>query len=155
MNLKQFKLTNGDEILCEFVEEDEQTGLVLVRKILKIISTDDFESNVRYYSFKPWVSFQDDFDEIVILNSDHVVGQTLPSKSLVTHFAIACKEVLQSAKDKKNLNLDEILAATDDMSSDELLEYMTEKLASMDEESADDSALANVIKFRPKDTTFH
>lgn len=154
MNLKQFKLTNGDEILCELVEEDTDSRLVIVRKILKIISTDDFEHNVRYYSFKPWVSFQDDFDEIVVLNSDHVVGQTLPSKSLVTHFAVAVKEVLRNENSKKHLNLDEILDATEHMTQDELFDFIEEKIAGLEDEDveATDSSTANIIKFTPKGT---
>ena len=96
MNLKQFKLTNNDEIICEVVDRedasDDDDGIV-VRKALRIITSEDFESSIRYYSFKPLVSFQDNIDELVVMNVGHIICETLPSKTLVIHYAKAIKEV--------------------------------------------------------------
>ena len=64
MNLKQLKLTNNEEIICEVLEQNDDHGDLIVRKILRVVTQDDFDQNIRYYSFRPWVSFQDDATDI-------------------------------------------------------------------------------------------
>jgi len=151
--LKQFRLTNGDEILCELVEEAEEEGCLLVRRILRIIATDDFESNIRYYSFKPWVSFQDDFKSIVVLNVGHIVSETDPSPTLQAHFTVANKEVEDAQADKKTLDVDKVMKDTAGMSEDEIFEYMEQTVLEMErQEESRDSSEGNVIKFPPKET---
>ena len=51
MKLRQFKLTNNDEIVCEVIDVDEtdnHNGDIIARKILKIFHAEDFDQNVRY-----------------------------------------------------------------------------------------------------------
>jgi len=155
--LKQFRLTNGDEILCELVENaEEEEGCLLVRRILKIIATDDYESNIRYYSFKPWVSFQDDFKAIVVLNVGHIVSETSPSPTLQAHFTVANKEVEESQDAKRTMDVDKVMKDTAGMSEDEIFEYMEQAVLEMEkqEEIDFDSGDGNVITFKPKGT-FH
>ena len=152
-NLKQFRLTTGDEILCELVDEAQEEGCLLVRRILRIIATDDFENNVRYYSFKPWVSFQDDFKEIVVLNVGHIVSETEPSPTLQAHFTVANKEVEEAQVDKKTLDVDKLMKDTAGMSENEIFEYMEQTIIEMEQaDQESDSAKSNVIKFPPKET---
>lgn len=151
MNLKQFKLTNGDEIICEVVEQSEEEGSLVVRKALKIAAAEDYENNVRYYSFRPLVSFQDDFDELVVMNIGHIICESLPSKTLVVHYSGAVKEVEKSQSEKAEFNVDEILADVEDMTDDEIKAYISEKLSEQDE-FIQDSNTSNIIKFNPKST---
>ena len=122
MNLKQFKLTNDDEIICEVVdnEESKDASAIVIRKALKINSAEDFENNIRYYSFRPWVSFQDDPSELSVLNVGHIIGESLPSNTLVIHYAAAVREVELAKKGKKEMNLDEIVNQMADMDEDAL-----------------------------------
>ena len=78
MNLKQFKMTNNDEIICEVVEDanTQEDGAIIVRKALRILTSEDYENNIRYYSFKPLISFQDAFDELVVMNVGHIILET-------------------------------------------------------------------------------
>ena len=51
---RQFKLTNQDEIIAEVVDHgDDNSPDIIVRKVMKIIVVDDYEENVRFYTFKP------------------------------------------------------------------------------------------------------
>ena len=106
-NLKQLKLANDEEIICEVMNEptEEEPDLV-IRKVLKLMCVDDYERNVRYYSFKPWMSFTEDVSELQTLNSLHIIGQMNPSIDLTVHYAQAIKEVENSTKSRKILNLD-------------------------------------------------
>lgn len=155
MNLKQFKLTNGDEIICEVVDDAAEEGSLIVRKALKINSAEDYENNVRYYSFRPLVSFQDNFDELVVVNVGHIISETLPSKTLVVHYSGAIKEVQRSQAGKAEFNLDEIIAEIDDMSEEEVHEYLRERIHEQyAEKHSDSSEPNNIIHFNPKGT-FH
>jgi len=148
MNLKQFKLTNNDEIICE-VMEDTDAGLV-VRRALRVISADDFEDNIRYYQFRPWVSFQDDFDELCVLNIGHIISETLPSKTLAVHFANAVKEVQEQQELKKDFNLDDIVNQMDELTDEEIRELVNQKVR--EKKFMQDSDQPNIIHFKPTDT---
>jgi len=158
MNLKQFKLTNDDEIVCEVVEApNEDTGDIIIRKVLKIFSAEDYDNNVRYYSFKPWISFQDDIDNLSVLNIGHIIGETNPSKTLTLHYSGAIKEVVKSQKGKKEMSLDEILIDTADMSQEEIQAYLSERFSEDDDDliARVDSDEPNIIHFRPPTDTKH
>lgn len=161
MNLKQFKLTNNDEIICEVVEDADDS--IVVRKALKINSAEDFENNVRYYSFRPWVSFQDDPAELSVLNVGHIIGESLPSQTLVVHYAAAVREVELARKDKRQLNLDDIVDQMSEMDEDELEDFIEEKLRDdafkrnedVKTRFTSDSAEPNIIHFKPPKDTMH
>ena len=57
---KQFKLASGDEIICEVVQwnMDEETEIV-VRKAMKLVMGETEGGNYRYYSFRPWMVYQE------------------------------------------------------------------------------------------------
>jgi len=152
MNLKQFKLTNNDEIICEVVE-DTEAGLV-IRKALRVISADDFEDNIRFYQFRPWISFQDNFDELCVLNIGHIIGETVPSKTLVVHFANAVNEVEASQEMKKEFNLDELINEMEELSDEEIRELVNQKVREKEykQKFEQDSAQPNIIHFKPTDT---
>ena len=57
---RQFKLSNGDELIAEIVDEpnqDDEVNLV-VRDAMQISRVDDREEGYRYYMFKPWMTYQ-------------------------------------------------------------------------------------------------
>jgi len=162
MNLKQFKLTNNDEIICEVVDRedasDDDDGIV-VRKALRIITSEDFESSIRYYSFKPLVSFQDNIDELVVMNVGHIICETLPSKTLVIHYAKAIKEVEENETKKASLMLDDFIDEIEGMDQEELSDWIHNKMIELTKEeeegSIDSDTPGNIIAFKPKGGTYH
>ena len=159
MNIKQFKLVNNDEIVCEFVESVGKEGDLIVRKMLKIFHAEDYNNGIRYYSFKPMLSFQDDLNSLNVLNCDHIVLETEPSKTLLYHYTSALDEIERVKKvrdDNKDLNIDEIMMDTTDMSTEEIAAYLQEKydmgMISDEELYSLDSADNNVIHLNPKGT---
>src|SRR6056300_964057 len=75
MNIKQFKLTNNEEIICEVIEWNtgEDPGDILIKKALRVISVEDYQKGWRFFAFRPWMSFQDDPDLLQTLNSSHII----------------------------------------------------------------------------------
>jgi len=158
-NLKQFKLTNNDEIVCEVVDiGDEEEGGIVIRRALRILASEDYDNNVRYYSFKPLVSFQDQCDELIVMNVGHIICETLPSRTLAIHYARAIKEVERSEGLKKDLDLEEWLDEIDGLDEEELSEWVQKKLREIEaenhqeDETPYDSDSPNIIQFNPKGT---
>tara|TARA_Y100000004_G_C8871302_1_gene393437 strand:- start:62 stop:526 length:465 start_codon:yes stop_codon:yes gene_type:complete len=148
---KQFKLTNGDEMICELVAsgDEDSTADVIVRRAMKIVTTDDLEENIRYYTLKPWMSFQDDTTDLVALNSVHIVGEASPSETVMLHYAAALADADKYNKVKKaGLTLQEIQEKMQELTEEEMNEFLQAKY----DEIADDSALSNIIQFKPKGT---
>lgn len=155
MNLKQFKLTNDDEIICEVLESSEETGDVIIRKALKIMCAEDLENALRYYSFRPFVSFSDVDDQIVVLNSGHIISEVNPTKRLAVHYAIALKEVDHMNATLNDVDFDEFAAAAETMDEDEFRDYVKstiEEKRTNDNSDRLDSGDGNIIAFKPKDT---
>ena len=150
MNLRQFKLVNNDELICELVQYSEDESEILVRKVLKIIAADDYDNNVRYYSFKPWISFQDEIDELTVIQAMHVLTEVMPSDSLKKHFKVAVNDIKdKEALSKKNIDLDSILDQTENMTESEIRTYIQ---GLIEDEDTKDSGDTNVIAFTPKGT---
>lgn len=87
MEFRQFKLTNGDELICEVMQWNEEDTLeIIVRKAMKLIYVDDYETGSRYYHFRPWMLLQESADEMLVLNADHVIAEGTPSHKLVEYY---------------------------------------------------------------------
>ena len=164
MNLKQIKLSNDDEIICEVIQAPTPTNPdIIIRRALKLLCVEDHDRNLRYYSFKPYMSFVDNIDALQSLNTNHVITQLTPSTGLALHYATACKEAEMALENKTTLSLDEVLGEIDlyDLSEDELDNYLRTKLKELKEDgdvsSTEESVETNtekdnVISFKPKGT---
>ena len=109
-NIKQFKLSSGEEIVCEVVEwaNDEEPDLV-VRNSFKLLAYSNPSTSTKYYTFTPWMIFQDQHDMLQVINSVHIIAEANPSAKLLEQYFIAVNnenENEQAIKDK----LDEYLA---------------------------------------------
>ena len=97
MEIKHFKLTNGEEVICEVVEWDnDETRDIVIRKALRIEpkqkSSDD-DVSYKYYTFHPWMAMQNSIDELQTLNSDHVISVAAPSNVAMEYFGSVVEEV--------------------------------------------------------------
>jgi transcription termination factor Rho len=100
MNIRQFKLSNGDEVVCEVLRfpEDEEDATLSVRSVYKInmITSMDNDKN-RYYQFRPWMVYQDNKDLFQELNMNHIMAEAMPTQELLAHyFKVAVEEEHES-----------------------------------------------------------
>lgn len=168
-NIKQFKLTNNEEIICEIVEWDtaDEVGDILVKKALKVIAVEDYQKGWRFFAFRPWMSFQEDPEILQTINSSHIIVTSNPTERILKHYK-ACLDSIKSdlnpagivKKKKIYANLDEIQDAMRDLTDDEMDDYLEAKYGSMVESNINDSYIDSsdnkIIKFNPKrDKTFH
>ena len=159
-DIRQFRLSTGEQIICEVLEwDDEETSSVLARGILKITVTDDWKAGIRLIAFRPFMSFNEDPDIIQTINSEHVIAESTPALELLKLYMRCIKKVKEDiAKypDLPTFDVDEL----NNLSDDELRDYVTGEMDRMKikqalEKNTDSDKYDNVIKFKPKDTTFH
>ena len=87
MDLRQFKLSNNEEIICEVVEwNDEETDTIVIRKALRIHALDDTDASMRYYTFKPWIMMSTDPDTLHIVNAAHIVSESTPAEVALEYY---------------------------------------------------------------------
>jgi replicative DNA helicase len=154
-DIKQLKLTNNDEIICEIVQyADDENIDIVVRKCMKIITVDDYGNSIRYYTFKPWITFQDDLDDLSVLNSVHVISETKPSATVLHHYAAALIETDKINKLKTSgVDISSLADDLSELTEEEMDAFINAKLESLNENTFDSNE-ANVIQFKPK-TTMH
>lgn len=135
-NLRHFKLTTGDDIICEVIEwpneEDDTDIQMVVRNTYMIHSIESGVTGTRYYTFRPWMIYQDTPDCLQVINVNHIVGEATPAPLIVEHYVKALTSENENDETLKNR-------------LEAYIEALREKIST---QNVDDSSdLLNVIKF--------
>ena len=159
-DIKQFKLTNDEEIICEVIQwDDPENAAMVVRGAMRIIAAEDYNRGVRFYAFRPWLSFSDSPEELQTLNAAHIIAETNPSSALVGHY-VKTIQAVKKTLNKKDYPLDNLAPKVEDMGEEEFQEYLDQYLKENDIDLfnpndidlKDSDAIDNIIKFKPKGT---
>ena len=141
-NIKQFKLTSGEEIVCEVVEwATEEDPDIVVKNSFKLLVFNNPTSSTKYYTFTPWMIFQDDDDMLQVVNSLHIVAEANPSAKLLEQYFIAIKNEQESDEDTRK-KLDVYIA------------NLKKMLGDIESSEDSDDPGGNIIKF-PFGTRVH
>ena len=155
-NLKQFKLSNDDEIICEVVQwNDEDNDAIIVRGVLRVINVEDFAKSIRFYAFRPWMMFSEAPHELHTMNASHIIAEVNPSKEICKHYVSTLAEVTKQIKLKKkklSMPLDDVASKMESMDEDEFEAYLEDLAKDIDLSSDDSDMPENVIKFKPRST---
>lgn len=167
-SIKQFKLTNDDEIICEVLQwDDEENRAIVVRAVMRIINIEDFPRGLRFFAFRPWMSFKDDPEELQSLSAEHIIAETIPDKDLIKHYVetiTTIKEQLNKKKKPGNIPMDkmkELHEEFEGLSEEEIKDLLKQRLLeSASKEDVDQELLLlgdsddgnNVIPFKPPKT---
>ena len=107
MEVKQLKLTNNDEIICEVVTWAEDGDLIVVNAF-KILNVEDQQRGLKYYYFRPFMVFQEDNEQRI--NSSHIIAEAYPSDEMIEHYAGAVKDALDVAENRVTVTEDQFEA---------------------------------------------
>ncbi len=133
INVKQLKIADGSEIICEVMEELEED--IVVRGAFRIARV-DLDNERSYYMFKPWMTYVEEPDHFITINLYHLIAATVPSKDILDQYENAIEKISEAVSER-NDNLDEIPE-----------EEIKEKLS-----LTNDSEVDNVLKFNFIDKT--
>jgi hypothetical protein len=58
---------------------------ILTRKAMRLIMQENGDG-FKYYAFRPWMVYQESDEDLIILNSNHVVGIAFPTRTLLLQY---------------------------------------------------------------------
>lgn len=149
--IRQFKLASGEEVVCQIIQwHNEEELEIVVRKPMKLVMGEMAETGVRYYSFRPWMVYQENPEDLIVLNGHHVIGIGFPPKTLIAQYDEAVDEMAQMNK-QREIEYEEAHPTSKD------IENITKKVKASAKGIEDyltllknDSDFSNVIQFDPK-----
>ena len=142
-----FKLTSGEEVLCEIVSEPEGEDMyVVVRNAMKVSCQEHMVNGegYRYYGFRPWMVFQNKSDQLQLINFTQIAGEAKPDKTLLAHYLKAIAEEEQRETPGLPEEVDEDATIT------ELKAWIAKQHE--DDDDLDSDSDKNVIQFNPRST---
>ena len=133
-NVKHFKLSNGEEMLCDIVEELDDE--LIIRNALKIVRVEE-SLEKSYYIFKTWMIFQEDPNSVLSLNMFHVMGIATPAEELMEQYEVAAGTLFDEKEDDER-----------ESTIDETMERVKNLIKELRGDHANDSnSLGNIIPF--------
>ena len=129
--VKQMKLLSGEEILCDLVDiswDEEEGETMVIRAAYLLVSTEDFENGLRYYTFRPFMMHINDPSHILLLNSGAVICMTTPHDNVQAQYLHYIESVRREEREKNPIEdvLNKMLE--DDSSKDEKIVTFKPKL---------------------------
>ena len=148
MEIRQFKLANNDEIMCEVVEYHEDDDAIVVRKTMKMVQMDNMANGTRYYAFRPFMMYQLTKEAFQIVNCEHIIAEANPNQDLILEYFKAIETALDEEGGPKE-NLDDMREKYNKYVQQQV-QQQTEMLADLDSGSG-----SNIIKFTLDKSKMH
>ena len=96
--IRQFKLNNGEELLCEVIEwQSDLDPTMIVRHAFRLVTVEDPRIGFRYFTFRPWMTYMDQPDKQVIMNSSNIIGETIPTGKLLENYDLTVQSAYEAA----------------------------------------------------------
>ena len=128
-NVKQIKMVNGDEIICEILEELEDDLVVrycLLIDKFRTTSTEE-EYTTTLYVLKPWMTYIEQKDEVITINAYHCMALSNPHIELLKQYESALSKIIEMSNEeiKEKENTLDTLAKILDEDDSELKNVVT------------------------------
>ena len=107
MEIRQFKLANDDEIMCEVVEYHEEDDAIVIRKTMKMVQMDNMANGTRYYAFRPFMMYQMTKEAFQIINCAHIISEANPNQDLILEYFKAIETAMEDEAGAKE-NMDDM-----------------------------------------------
>ncbi len=89
-DIRQLKMINGDEIICEVMEEHKRH--FIVRNALKL-KEKLTEENHKYFTFSSYMTYQDGLLQVIMLMTSHMMAFAIPTKEMIFQYDIALEQI--------------------------------------------------------------
>ena len=147
MEIRQFKLANDDEIMCEVVEYHEEDDAIVIRKTMKMVQMDNMANGTRYYAFRPFMMYQMTKEAFQIINCQHIISEANPNQDLILEYFKAIETAMEDEGGAKE-NMD-------DMRNKYNAFVKKQHEILMSEIDVDSGAGSNIIKFSVDKNKLH
>lgn len=89
-DIRQLKMVNGDEIICEVLEEHKSH--FIVRNALKLTKKLTKE-NHKYFTFSSYMTYQDGLLQVIMLMTTHMMAFGIPTKEMIFQYDVALEQM--------------------------------------------------------------
>jgi len=158
----QFKLTSGEEIICQVADWAEETGEDYIVKNAMCVVQRIVDDKATKYMFKPWFALVENSSQFVCIAKEHIVACCSPNSQLLGEYGRACREMGMHSRVRSNTREtekaweeytsgqimdmdkmhDEIMSLIDDMERRNRIERETKPVTDNDSDGG-----SNIIKF--------
>jgi len=89
-SIKQLKLINGEEILCEIL--DEAPDSICVNNAL-ILQSNTAKDGSKFFTFRNFMVYQDQPQNVMLIMSDKIVAIAIPTEDMIEQYEIALEQL--------------------------------------------------------------
>lgn len=89
-SVKQFKLVNGEEILCEVLDESADSFAIRNAFVLHEKETVD---GYKYFTFRTFMTYQDTPLSVMLIMNNKIMAIAIPSNDMKEQYYIAMEEM--------------------------------------------------------------
>jgi len=98
-SIKQLKLTNGEEILCEVLDEAQES--ICINNAL-MLASNTAKDGSKFFTFRNFMTYQDTPMNVIMLMTDKIMSIALPSNDMIEQYEIALEQLAdQIEKDRE------------------------------------------------------
>jgi len=150
-DVKQFRLSSGEEVIAEVLEWPDNTSPdLIIRNAVSLLRYEDSNGS-KFYGFKTWIHFAEEPDSLTVMSPDHIIATTNPHELLVSQYRSSLQEIIESASIRnKQLKMEELEISK--LIGDKLKNFLLNETG-YDNDGDDgysmDSGVSNIIKFPP------
>jgi hypothetical protein len=142
LEIRQFKLANNDEIMCEVVEYHEEDDAIVIRKTMKMVQMDNMANGIRYYTFRPFMLYQMTPEAFQIINCEHIVAEANPDQELILEYFKAIEVALDDDDGDQKENIDDM--------KEKYTAYVKDQTSKLDSDT-----VSNIIKLNFDKSKMH
>jgi hypothetical protein len=147
MTYKQMKLVNGDELIANVLDVQDDEGVLIVSEALRIVEVENIEEGISYFALRPMMSFTNDIDQLQIINTMHITVESFPSDSILKHYQATVARI------RRIFAFGKTIEDLEELSEEEYDEFMSDVDTATEEAEPEEKLDGdNIITFKPKGT---
>lgn len=129
-SFRQLKLTNGDEIVADVYQwNDDDHDEVVVKNAMKL-NLYEGPTGEKFFSFRPWMVYQEQESDLLVLLARHIISIAIPIEPLLVQYRAAVSNM-------HDIGNQRLQGSEKDMSLDQLQQYTRETMKKLKDTMAD------------------
>ena len=136
-NFRQMKLASGEEIVGDVYQwNDDDHDEIVIKNAMKL-NLYEGPTGDKFFSFRPWMVYQENNDDLIVLVSQHVVSIAVPIEPLLIQYRFAVESMHKTGNERlegleKDMSLEQLQEFTKKtldkirMTEQEMTDYLEE-----------------------------
>lgn len=96
-SIKQLKLTTGEEIVCDVLDESPES--IVIRNALVLTANTTDEGSLKYFTFRNFMVFQDTPLNVMLLWTDKIIALAVPTEDMIEQYELALSQLAEKVSE--------------------------------------------------------